>query len=241
MYNIIIATCIGSFVLLLTRYTLNIPWWGAMLLSTLVMFGVMFFLIKYTMKKVMESIDLAGKDLQNKRFEKAIRDLKSTEEKYSKWQMFVSDQINSQIGMIYYLKRDFKDAFPYLQKAFFKNWVALAMLAITYMKRHKKDMMIKTFEKAVKWSPKEPLLWSLYAYCMLESDETNKAKEILESALKKCPGDENLKDNLSNIKSGKKMKMRQYGDMWFQFHLESVGAIQKHHMSKMGHKKIIRK
>jgi len=28
--------------------------------------------------------------------------------------------------------------------------------------------------------------------------------------------------------------MREYGDMWFQFHLESVAALQKHQMAAMG-------
>jgi len=30
------------------------------------------------------------------------------------------------------------------------------------------------------------------------------------------------------------MKMRQFGDMWFQFHLESVGALQKHQIGRDG-------
>jgi hypothetical protein len=30
------------------------------------------------------------------------------------------------------------------------------------------------------------------------------------------------------------MKMRHFGDAWYQFHLESVAAIQKHQMAAMG-------
>jgi hypothetical protein len=52
--------------------------------------------------------------------------------------------------------------------------------------------------------------------------------------LKKLPGDGPLKDNLECLEQGKKMKMRNYGDMWFQFHLESLGALQKHQMAAMG-------
>ena len=43
---------------------------------------------------------------------------------YSKWQLYVNGQIHSQIGMIYYMKRDFSNAFPHLEKSFFKNWAA---------------------------------------------------------------------------------------------------------------------
>ncbi|HEY5521858.1 MAG TPA: hypothetical protein VIK21_01625, partial [Desulfuromonadaceae bacterium] len=89
-------------------------------------------------------------------------------------------------------------------------------------------------ERAVQWNSKESLLWSLYAYCMNESGESEKAKEILAKGLKKLPGDEKLKDNLECLEKGKKMNMRAYGDLWFQFHLESLGALQRHQMASMG-------
>jgi predicted Zn-dependent protease len=132
------------------------------------------------------------------------------------------------------MKRDFSSAFPHLEKAFFKNGAAMGMLAVSYMKRQKKDKMISTFEKAVQWNGKESLLWSLYAYCLNEGGDTARAKEIVLKGLKKIPGDEYLKNNLKSLEQGKKMNMRAYGDMWFQFHLESVGAIQKHQMASMG-------
>ena len=110
----------------------------------------------------------------------------------------------------------------------------MAMLAICYMKRQKKEKMISTFEKAVQWNGKESLLWNLYAYCLNESSESSKAQQILEKGLKKLPADEHLKENLENLKQGKKMKMRSYGDLWFQFHLENMAAIQRHQMASMG-------
>jgi tetratricopeptide (TPR) repeat protein len=195
--------------------------------------GAFVLLSRATMKKVMAAIETAGKDLQGQRFEKAIRELKDAL-KYGKWQIYVEGQLNSQIGMIYYMKRDFANAFPFLEKSFFKNWAAMGMLAICYMKRQKKDKMIAAFDKAVQWTQKESLLWNLYAYCLNECGETTKAKEVLEKGLKKMPGDAAIKENLENLSQGKKMKMRNFGDMWFQFHLESISAIQKHQMASMG-------
>lgn len=121
----------------------------------------------------------AMKDIQAQRFEKGLRELKAAF-KYGKWQIYVTGQINSTIGMVYYVKRDFSNAFPYLEKGFFKNWVTMGMLAITYMKRNKRDKMKDTFEKAVVASPKESLLWSLYAYCLSDGGDNGKAKEVLE-------------------------------------------------------------
>jgi len=231
MYNFLIAAGIAVIGLLLLL--LKLTWWGALLIALVIFTGIYVILVRITMKKVMAAIETASKDLHAQRFEKAIRILKDALQ-YGKWQIYVEGQINSQIGSIYYIKRDFSNAFPYLEKSFFKNWASMAMLAICYMKRQRKDMMTKTFEKAVQWSSKEPLLWNIYAYCLNDCGETSKAKEVLERGLKKLPSDTQIKENLEALTEGKKMKMRSYGDMWFQFHLESVAAVQKHQMAAMG-------
>ena len=233
MYNLLISAGAALAVLLILLFGFKLVWWGSLMITVVVFTGVFILFSRITMKKVMAAIDTAGKDLQGQRFEKAIRELKDALQ-YGKWQIYVDGQLNSQIGMIYYMKRDFSNAFPYLEKSFFKNWAAMAMLAICYMKRQKKDKMIAAFDKALTGSPKESLLWNLYAYCLNECGETTKAKAVIEKGLKKMPGDAPLKENLENLSQGKKMKMRNFGDMWFQFHLESVAAIQKHQMASMG-------
>lgn len=233
MYNILIAAGAAVAGLLIMFVGLKLAWWLALLISLAIFAAVYIVCVRITMKKVMAAMEVAGKDLQAQRFEKALRVLKDTLQ-YGKWQIYVEGQINSQIGTIYYVKRDFSNAFPYLEKSFFKNWVSMAMLAICYMKRQKKDKMISTFEKAVQWSAKEPLLWNVYAYCLNESGEPTRAREALEKGLKKLPNDAQIKENLENLNQGKKMKMRSYGDVWFQFHLENAGAVQKHQMAAMG-------
>lgn len=244
MYNLLIAAGFAVIMLLLLVLGFKLAWWGGLMIA-LTVFGVIYLiLVRLTMKKVMAAIETASKDLQAQRFEKAIRVLKDAL-CYGKWQIFVEAQIHSQIGSIYYIKRDFSNAFPHLEKSFFKQWSSMAMLAICYMKRQKRDLMITTFEKAVQWSPKEPLLWNIYAYCLNECGETTKAKDALERGLKKLPNDVHIKENLEALADGKKMKMRGYGDMWFQFHLESAAAVQKHQMAAMGgrmqRRKMVRK
>jgi tetratricopeptide (TPR) repeat protein len=235
MYNTYISAAVAAVVELILFFVFDLNWWGSLMIGIIALAITFVLLSRFTMKKVMVAIENAGKDLQAQppRFEKAVRELKDAL-KYGKWQFFVAGQLNSQIGMIYYMKRDFSNSFPYLEKSFFKNWAALGMLAVSYMKRQKKDKMISTFERAVQWNGKESLLWSLYAYCLNESGDSGKAKEIIAKGLKKIPGDDKLKENLENLGKGKKMNMRAYGDIWFQFHLESLGALQKHQMSSMG-------
>jgi uncharacterized protein HemY len=241
MYNILISAgaAIADFLLL---YYFGLPWWGALIVSLLVFAGSFLIISRLVMRKVTAVMDTVSRDLQGQRLEKGVRELQSAF-RYGKWQIYVSSQINSQIGMIYYMKRDFTAAFPYLEKAFFKNWAAMGMLAISYMKRNKNEKMRETFEKALQGSSKESLLWNLYAYCLVEINDTAKAMEVLTKGLKKLPGDERLKYNLDALQNGKKMKMKNFGDMWLQFHLERPSAVMKQQAAAMGgmRRRVIRK
>ncbi len=234
MYSILICAALGVVVLLVAVLGFKLAWWGSLLIGLVVFCVAFFFLSRYISTKLMAILEQAGKDLQGQRFEKAIREMKEAL-RFGPWQLYVADQINSQIGMAYYIRRDFSNAFPYLEKSFFKNWAAMGMLAICYMKRQKRDKMERTFEKAVQWSGKESLLWNLYAYCLAEEcGEKSKAIAVLEKGLKKLPGDAAITENLENLQAGRKMKMRSFGDPWYQFHLESLGQLQKHQMAAMG-------
>ena len=242
MYNLLISSGAAALVCFGLLLALGPSWWWLALLAAGVAFLASFVLISRTiMKKVEAVMETAMKDIQNQRFEKGVRELKGALA-YGKWQIYVTGQVNATIGMVHYLKRDFSNAFPYLEKGFFKNWMAMGMLAVSHMKRNRRDRMKETFEKAVVASPKESLLWALYAYCLADGGDVEKAKEILQRGLKKIPGDEKLQQNLQLLGDGKKMKMKEYGDLWLQFHLESVGTIQKQQMAALGvRRRVIRR
>jgi hypothetical protein len=241
MYNLLISALAALVVFLLVTFAAGLPWWGGVMAALLVFMGSFLLISRMVTKKLEAIMEPAMKDIQAQRFDKGIRDLKGALI-YGKWQIYVESQINSAIGMVYFVRREFATAFPYLEKGFFKNWVTMGMLAVTYMKRNKRDLMRETFEKAVLASPKESLLWSLYGYCLNECGESVKACEVVAKGLSKLPGDENLKQNLVLLREGKKMKMKGYGEMWLQFHLESLGTIQKQQMAAMGgRRRVVRK
>ncbi len=243
MYNLLISLGAAAVVFVVLWFATGLPWWVSLLVAFALFATCYILLMRHVMKKVSADMESAGKDLQGQRIDKAIRTLQQTL-RFGAWQFSVRGQIHSQIGMIYYLKRDFSNAFPHLEKSFAKNWIAMGMLAISYMKRNKKEKMTATFEKAVQWSPKESLLWNVYAYCLVESGSTDKAIKVLERGLKKLPGEERLAHNLQALKEGKKMKMKAFGDMWLQFHLEKQSVIMKQQaaaMGAMGRRKVVRK
>jgi len=187
---------------------------------------VTFFALNYILsKRIMNKVEIlmaqVTKDLQAQRFEKAIKTLKDGY-KLGDWQFFIKQQLQSQIGTIYFLMKDDTNAFEYLQNGFTKHWVGMGMLAVMHMKRKQKEPMVQTFEKAVKATPKESLLWSLYAYCVLKEGDRDKALEIISRGLTKLPDDEKLKANQTAVANKDRMKMRAYGEMWTQFYLEKT-------------------
>jgi len=242
MYNIIISTVLALLTYAVFAFAAHLSWWIATIAAVVVMLASFVLISRIIMKKIEAIMSGAMKDLQTQRVtskemqaqlvDRAIKELHEALQ-YEKWQIYVGGQINASIGMLYYIKRDFNSAFPYLQKGFFKNWVTMGMLGVYYLKKNKPEKMKETFEKAVLGSPKESLLWGLYAYCLNEAGEPTKAGEVLERGLKKIPGDEQLTANLALHREGKKMKMTGYGETWYQFHLESPATIQKQQMAAM--------
>ncbi|NLV24538.1 MAG: hypothetical protein GXY54_07105 [Deltaproteobacteria bacterium] len=241
MYNLLISFTVSGVLLASLYFGAGIDIGYAALAAAAVFVLVFFILSRIFIKKLTAIMQSAEKDIQAGRTEKAIKTLEDGL-KYRKWQLYVSPQIHSQIGMIYYLKRDFRTAFDYLQKGFSRNWGGMGMLAICYMKRNKPKEMKKTFEKALNLTKKEPLLWNLYAFCLEKIGEKEKAVAVLEKGIKKTGEDERLKANLAALQEGKRMKMKSYGDFWYQFHLEKPGELIKQQTRAIqGHRKIVRR
>jgi len=240
MLNLIISLFVSTLFAVALNILAGLNIWISILISLAVFAGIYILLFRYAMKKLSGLMETAQRDIQAGRTEKAIKTLQSGF-KYSRWQFYISSQINAQIGTILYLKRDFTEAFEYLQKGFVRHWMAMGMLAICYMKRNKPGKMIETFDKALTVTKKEPLLWNLYAFCLEKVGEKEKAISVMEKGLKKI-SDERLQANLEALKEGRKMKMKAYGDMWYQFHLEKPGALIKQQTKAIqGRRKIVRR
>ncbi|MDH4100832.1 MAG: hypothetical protein OEV28_09705 [Nitrospirota bacterium] len=231
MINLIIATLVGI-VTYVVLHLLDSHWVLNITLFVIAAVAANYFLTKRVMNKINELIEQAQKPLTQNNVEKAISIMKQGYA-YNKWQFFVEAQLNGQIGTIYYIAKDFANAYPYLEKSFSKHWIAQAMLAILHMKRKEVDKMKAIFEKTVKGSAKESLLWNVYAWCLLKQGDREGAINVLSRGAEKCPGDERLKTNLLNLQNKKEMKMKPYGEMWYQFHLERMEMRQPQHPGQM--------
>lgn len=186
-----------------------------------------YLLARRAMNKLQEVFLASQKELMNGRIEKAIRIMESARS-LSRWQFMINSQINAQVGMIYYIREDDKAATPYLEKAVSRLWIPKAMLGALYFRKKNFDKMRENFEKAVGVGKKQGLAWSVYAWCEWKLGNVDKAIELLDSGAKKLgDDDERLKANLLSLRNGKKVKMKGYGDQWYQFRLEKVPMVKQ--------------
>jgi tetratricopeptide (TPR) repeat protein len=222
MYNLIIALVAGlvSFVIVaLTPLGLVAAWLPLLLVSV----GVYFLLARRVGKKVEAIVERASKEIQQNRIDNGIRMLESAFV-YDKWQFLVRSQVNAQIGAILFMQRKFKEATPYLEKAFSRQWTALGMLAVIHFKRHKLDETVTVMEKAVKHAKKEALAWGLYAYMLDKGGRREAALSVLQRGVEGCPGNDAIKTNVTRLQNRERMKMKPFGDDWYQFQLEAPPA-----------------
>ncbi len=225
MINILISVLVAADVAL-GLYLLDVHYVIDILAGLTAGLAVFYFLSKRMAATLTALLERANKLAMKRNLDGAIEALK---EGYKfRWKHpFVKSQLDAQIGVLYYYKRDYDNAFPYLKKGIATHYIAKGMLAVIYYKRRKYDEMEQAFEVAVKAAPKESLIWALYAYCMNKRGQRDKAIEILNRGLKKIPGDERLLANLKALQNRKPMKMKAYGEMWYQFMLDKMPVIQQ--------------
>lgn len=242
MLSLLISLAIGALFGVGLSFTTSLHPAVYALSGSIVFMVIYFLLMRKIMKKVAESVEVSQRDLMANRPEKAVAQILAVKKKYSPWQFYIRKQMDAQIGMIYYMRRDFTKAFDYLKTGFVRHWIAMGMLGVVYMKRNKTAEMIKTFDKALAVTRKEPLLWNLYAYCLDHVGKREDAIKVMNKGLKKVGANEDLQNNLELLQNNKKMKMQVYGDAWYQFHLEKTGAlIRKQTKAMQGRRKVVRR
>ncbi|BDU74557.1 hypothetical protein [Mesoterricola silvestris] len=161
----------------------------------------------------------AGELMKKQQFDPAIEVMK---EGYalSRWQFMVKGSIDGQIGVVQYVRKKNEEAEPLLRTASYQHYIAKAMLGILQWKRGDKKQAKETFTLALKAGKKESLLYAVYAWVLNEMKERDKAIEVVNKGLAICQGDERLAAQRTCLQNNKPMKMKVYGEQWYQFMLE---------------------
>ena len=219
MFTTLIALAIGAVIFALIASLFSVV--GA-ILPAIVAAVLAFFVISRRLSKKLEaSMKLLQDDLVRGNIDAAISRLKALQKRYGKWQFFFSSTIDGQIGSIYYVKGQYQKAKPFLERSFVRHWVARAMLALIYYRERKMAKMDEIFENTTRYVKKAGLLWSLWAYCVWRNGDTERAINLLNKGKTYLhEADPNLTQNLLSLQNDKRMKMKAYGEQWYQFQLE---------------------
>ena len=226
MINLILAILAGAVSLVGTAFAFGggeFEFWYGLAPGIIALVAMYVVLARKTMKEVEAIMNSAQDQLKAQKIDAAVETIKGAYP-LGKRQFLVASQVDAQIGSIYFMTKKFEKAEPYLKRSFKRNWTAQAMLAVLYYKRKKFDDMREVFEEAVKLSKKQAILWNLYAYCEWKGGNREDAINILTRAQEHIPKDEKTKNNLKALQNKKKMKMRGWNMLWYQFHLDKPPA-----------------
>lgn len=219
MIHLLLGVAAALVVILVFKLVLGMSLWIAMPLGIIAGVGTFIYMGRRLQGKLDEIFGRAGEQLKKQQFDRAIEIMKEGY-RFSSWQFMVKGSIDGQIGVIQYVRKKNDEAEPLLRSSAMNHYVAKAMLGILQWKRGEKAAAKKTFERALRSGKKESLMYAVYAYVLLEMKERDKAIRVLSDGLGFCKGDDRLQANLTLIQNNKPMKMKVYGEQWYQFLLE---------------------
>jgi len=226
MYNLIIAFAVGAAVT--AGVTLaGFPLLAGLIPGLLAFVGTYVLLARRIAKRLEGLVNTAKHELETistprDRDAKVAKAVKTLEQglQYEKWQPMVASQVHGQIGILHYMMKDYTAAEPHLAQASKRDGMAQAMRGALYYQRKDYPKMTEAFERAVKAAKKENVIWAAYAWCLQQTKERDKAIAVLGRAVAANPSDEKLKASLNQLQNDKRMKMKAYEPMWWQFGLE---------------------
>lgn len=196
--------------------------WYAAILPGLIGFAATYLVLaQRAMKELTALSEEAQKEMGQQRIDRAIETLKSGFP-LGKRQFLVAPLLHANLGTLLYVKGDFDGAFPHLEKGYARNYMAKAMLGAYWFKKGDAEKMKAAFELATKYGKKDPLVWALYAYCLMRLNRKDDALGVLGRGVEKNPSDEKLKNAQLAVQNNKRMKMRAFGPQFYQFHLEPL-------------------
>lgn len=218
MINLALAIAAAA-VLTTLLALLRVNLWIAMPLGITTGIALYIYLGRQIQKQLEQIFTRAGELLKKQKFDPAIAVMK---EGYAlaPRQFMVKGSIDGQIGVIQFLRQKHDEAEPLLKAASMNHYIAKVMLGILQWKRGEKKACRTTLELALKAGKKESVLYGVYAWILTEMKDRDKAIQVLGTGLKYCKGDERLQSNLTLLQNNKPLKMKVFGEQWYQFMLE---------------------
>ena len=181
MYNLLIAFAAGVLVTIAVRLA-GLPLLAGVIPGVLIFVGAYILLARRVAERLKALVTTAQKELQSissprEQAPKVAKAVKILEQglQYDRWQIMVASQVHGQIGILHYMTKDYAAAEPHLTQASSRDPMSQAMLGALHYQRKQYGPMTEAFERAVKAGKKEGLVWAVYAWCLQQTKERDKA------------------------------------------------------------------
>ena len=221
MFNLLIALVIAG-----ACFALGVAVTGgefvAGFVPALLAFGIAYVMLaRRTGKKFQALMEKVGAALQKQRVREAVNLLESAR-KLGRWQFLIGPQVDAQLGTLAYLQRDWPKARLHLSKAWGRDWHAAGMLAAIDYREGEIDRGVKRLKDVKSAGKKESVYWALSIYFLASSKRYDDALVICARALKQLPDNNALKGLKQAVANRKKLKMKAFGQTWYQFFPEHI-------------------
>lgn len=216
---LLVSVGFGVLVALVTGFVMTPT---AAILPFLAATGVSYFLLgRRAQRELTTGMAEVQKEIQRRQIDGAVRQLETLKRRFARWQFFAASSIDGQIGAILFMQGKPDAARPHLENAFVRMWEPQGMLAVIHAKKKDYEAVDKVLERAARYNGKQGLLWSLWAFLHWKAGHQERAINIL-SRGQQALGDKDphISSNLLSLQNDKKMKMKGYGEPWYQFQLE---------------------
>ena len=194
-------------------------WAFALIIGLLAGLGSMILLTRRLMKKLEPLFAQAQKQAQARQFKLAIQTLQSILP-LGKWQVMLTAQIQSQMGVFYYADKNEALALECLGKGSVRSPDAQMILASLLFRKGDMDKMMEVMDLTIRFNKKQVLVYNAYAFMLQIKGMNDKAVEILQKCLKVNAMHEATQDNVTRLQNNKKMNMKPFGLNWYSLQLE---------------------
>ncbi len=160
--------------------------------------------------------------LQERRIDAAQARLEAIKERYGRWQLLLSGQIDAQLGMIEYLQMHWDRAMPLLQRGKWRNWTALVCIAAIHHRQGRREEAWAALDKAASVGPKEVIIYAIWATLLVRDSQRGEALTVIARGLKAQPDSQVLKELQAKIANKKKIDPKMFGETWYQFFPEDM-------------------
>jgi len=141
---------------------------------------------------------------------------------HRRWQLFLDQQIYTQMGTLHYGAGDEQQALEYLAKGYPKISQGHLILGALRYRRGELDEALKALETGIKFNKRSPILYNVLAWILAKEGRRDEAIAALDRGLKAVKGDEPTQDNLERLRNEKKMAMKGFGQLWYMLKFETM-------------------